>query len=157
LPARRARSRQASQCFIDRFKLINDTFGHAVGDQMLERVAHVARAELRSADAIGRYGGEEFVIVLPMTAALQAHPVAERIREGVAGVRVLCEKGQAAVTVSIGIAEAQLQQAAKSSGWDDSVERLIQRADEAMYAAKEAGGNRTSTVAKPAELPGGRE
>jgi diguanylate cyclase (GGDEF)-like protein/PAS domain S-box-containing protein len=130
---------------IDHFKLINDTFGHAVGDQMLERVAQVARAELRSADVIGRYGGEEFVIVLPETTAPQAYRAAERIRADVAAIHVPAPKGDAAVTLSIGIAETLLAPPAERLGGDDSVERVIQRADEAMYAAKQAGGNRTAT------------
>lgn len=129
---------------IDHFKLVNDTFGHAVGDQVLERVAQVARAALRSADVIGRYGGEEFVIVLPMTTAQQAYPVAERIRAGVGAIRVETAKGQAVVTLSIGIAETLLAPPGEHTGGNDSVERVIHCADEAMYTAKQAGRNRTS-------------
>jgi diguanylate cyclase (GGDEF)-like protein/PAS domain S-box-containing protein len=136
---------------IDHFKLVNDRFGHAVGDQMLERVAQVARAAVRSADVVGRYGGEEAVIALPVTTAPQAYPVAERIRAGVAESRVSTPNGEAAVTVSIGIAEMLLAPPAERPGGDDSVERVIQRADEAMYAAKRAGGNRTMTWSAPAE------
>ena len=112
-------------------------FGHAAGDQILERVTQIACAELRSADVIGRYGGEEFVIVLPVTDAQQAYPVAERIRAGVAALRVPTPKGDSAVTLSIGIAETIL------TPQDESVENVVHRADEAMYAAKQAGRNRT--------------
>jgi diguanylate cyclase (GGDEF)-like protein/PAS domain S-box-containing protein len=140
---------------IDHFKLINDTFGHAVGDQMLERVAQVARAALRSADVIGRYGGEEFVIVLPVTNAPQAYLVAERIRTGVGAMRVETDKGHAAVTLSIGIAEALLAPPAERPGGDESVERVIRRADQAMYAAKQAGRNRTTIFPAPAGHHGG--
>ena len=70
---------------IDHFKQVNDTFGHTVGDQILQGVTQVACAELRSADVIGRYGGEEFVIILPMTNAKKAYPLAERIRAGSGG------------------------------------------------------------------------
>ncbi len=122
---------------IDHFKGVNDMFGHATGDQILERVTQIACAELRSADVIGRYGGEEFVIVLPVTDAQQAYPVAERIRVGVAALRVPIPKGDSAVTLSIGIAETILMPQ------DESVENVIHRADEAMYAAKRAGRNRT--------------
>ena len=122
---------------IDHFKQVNDTFGHAVGDQILQRVTQVACAELRSADVIGRYGGEEFVIILPMTNAKQAYPLAERIRVGVAAIRVPTEKGDATVTLSIGIVE--MIHGAQTG----SAESLIRRADEAMYAAKQAGRNRT--------------
>ncbi len=122
---------------IDHFKEVNDIFGHAVGDQMLQRVTQVACAKLRSADVIGRYGGEEFVIILPMTNAQQAYPLAERIRMGVAAIRVPTEKGDAAVTLSIGIVEMI------RGAQNGSAEELIRRADEAMYAAKQAGRNRT--------------
>ena len=122
---------------IDHFKGVNDMFGHAAGDLILKRVTQIACAELRSADVIGRYGGEEFVIVLPVTDAQQAYPVAERIRVGVAALRVPIPKGDSAVTLSIGIAEIII------TPQDESVEDVIHRADEAMYAAKRAGRNRT--------------
>ena len=122
---------------IDHFKEVNDTFGHAIGDQILQRVTQVACAELRSADVIGRYGGEEFVIILPMTNAKQAYPLAERIRAGVAAIHVPTEKRDAAVTLSIGIVEMI------HGAQNESAETLIRRADEAMYAAKQAGRNRT--------------
>jgi diguanylate cyclase (GGDEF)-like protein/PAS domain S-box-containing protein len=122
---------------IDYFKGVNDTFGHAVGDQILQRVTQIACAELRSADVIGRYGGEEFVIMLPMTDAQKVYPVAERIRAGVAALRVPTPKGDASVTISIGIAETIL------TPQDESVDKVIRRADEAMYESKKAGRNRT--------------
>jgi diguanylate cyclase (GGDEF)-like protein len=122
---------------IDHFKGVNDTFGHAVGDQILQHVTQIACTELRSADVIGRYGGEEFVIMLPVTDAQQVYPVAERIRAGVAALRVPTPKGDASVTISIGIAETILKPQ------DESVDKVIRRADEAMYAAKQAGRNRT--------------
>ncbi|MBK8618755.1 MAG: GGDEF domain-containing protein [Anaerolineales bacterium] len=122
---------------IDYFKKVNDTFGHAAGDQILQRVTQVARAELRSADVIGRYGGEEFVVILPMTNAQQAYPLAERIRAGVAAMRVSTEKGEAAVTLSIGIVD--MRQTEKIN----SIEELISRADKVMYNAKQAGRNQT--------------
>ena len=122
---------------LDHFKEVNDIFGHAVGDHMLQRVTQIARSELRSADVIGRYGGEEFVVVLPMTNAHHAYPLAERIRTRVAAIRVPTEKGDAFVTLSIGIVEMF------HSPKIDSIDDLIRRADEAMYAAKQAGRNRT--------------
>jgi diguanylate cyclase (GGDEF)-like protein/PAS domain S-box-containing protein len=138
---------------VDHFKLVNDRFGHAVGDQMLERVAHVARAALRSSDAIGRYGGEECVIVLPMTTAAQAYPVAERIREGVAAIRISAPDGDAAVTLSIGVAEMILAPAGARLGGDASIEDVSQRADETMYVAKQSGGNRIATWSAPRPVP----
>jgi len=121
---------------IDHFKEINDTFGHTVGDRMLQRVTEAACVELRSADVIGRYGGEEFVIILPMTNAQDALSLAERIRMGVAAIRLPTEKGDASVTLSIGIAE--MIHGAQTGTAED----LIRRADKAMYAAKDAGRNR---------------
>ncbi len=121
---------------LDQFKKVNDTFGHTVGDQVLVQVTQAACAELRSADAIGRYGGEEFVILLPVTSALQAYPLAERIRERVAAIRVPTPIGDAAVTLSIGIIE-MIQTPTPGESLDD----MIRRADLAMYAAKEAGRN----------------
>jgi len=142
---------------VDGCKLINDTFGHAVGDQILEHVAQAARAELRSADVIGRYGGEEFVIMLPVTTAQEAYPIAERILAGVGATRVETAKGQAVVTLSIGIAETLFAPPGERLGGDDSVERVVHRADDAMYAAKAAGRNRISVYSEPAERPEGGE
>jgi diguanylate cyclase (GGDEF)-like protein/PAS domain S-box-containing protein len=142
---------------IDHFKRVNDRFGHATGDQMLERVAQVALAALRATDVIGRYGGEEFVIALPATTAPEAHPVAERIRADVAAIRVPTSEGDAGVTISIGIAEMLHAPSAGRRGGDDSIERVINHADEAMYAAKQAGGNRTATWSAPAGHAGGSE
>jgi diguanylate cyclase (GGDEF)-like protein len=122
---------------IDHFKRVNDTFGHAAGDRILQQVTQVTCAKLRSADVIGRYGGEEFVVILPMTNAQQAYQLAERIRTRVAAMQVPTEKRNASVTLSIGIVELQH---GKQNG---SIEELIRRADEAMYAAKQAGRNQT--------------
>jgi len=117
---------------IDHFKDVNDTFGHAVGGQILQRITQIVCAELRSADVIGRYGGEEFIVLLPMTNARQAQPLAERIRAGVAGLRLPTPKGQASVTLSLGIVDAAPA---------ESVEDAFRRVDVAMYAAKQAGRN----------------
>jgi diguanylate cyclase (GGDEF)-like protein len=92
---------------------------------------------LRDVDLIGRYGGEEFVIVLPMTGAQQAYLLAERIRAGVDALCIETNKGTAAVTLSIGVAEML------HVPLDGSVENMLHRADEAMYAAKKNGRNRT--------------
>ncbi len=121
---------------IDHFKQVNDTFGHAVGDQILQLVTQAAGKELRATDAIGRYGGEEFVIIMPMTSARQAYSLAERIREKVGALRIPTDKGETAVTLSIGIVETHYTR-------DESAETLIRRADQAMYAAKQSGRNRT--------------
>jgi diguanylate cyclase (GGDEF)-like protein/PAS domain S-box-containing protein len=126
---------------LDHFKQVNDTFGHAIGDQMLKLVTQTACTKLRSTDAIGRYGGEEFVVLLPMTTAQQAFSLAERIRESVAQVRVPTPVGEAAVTLSIGIVEIT-----QKSEQTKSVDDLIRRADQAMYIAKQSGRNRTEII-----------
>ncbi|MBK8782670.1 MAG: PAS domain S-box protein [Anaerolineales bacterium] len=122
---------------IDHFKRVNDTFGHEAGDQMLKLVTDTAAAELRSADVIGRYGGEEFIVILPLTNAQQAFQLAERIRANVASLIIPTPKGPARVTLSIGIVELN------GSSSVETVEDIFRRADEAMYAAKQAGRNRT--------------
>jgi diguanylate cyclase (GGDEF)-like protein len=120
---------------LDHFKQINDTYGHSIGDKMLERVAQVTHAQLRDVDIIARYGGEEFVIVLPVTNAQKAFLLAKRILENVSAIRLHTEHGSASITLSIGIAETIHEPQ------DESVENVIRRADEAMYAAKKAGRN----------------
>jgi diguanylate cyclase (GGDEF)-like protein/PAS domain S-box-containing protein len=122
---------------LDHFKEVNDNFGHALGDQMLARVSVIARSQLRGVDLIGRYGGEEFMIVLPMTEANQAFLLAERIHKAVGGLRFETEKGIASITLSAGIAEMI------HDSRDASIDDIIRRADEALYAAKQAGRNRT--------------
>ncbi len=132
---------------IDHFKNVNDTYGHDIGDLVLQLVVQAARAELRSSDVIGRYGGEEFVIILPMTTAEQAYILAERIREGVAALRTPTPKGEALVTLSIGIAELTHEQRMKYPGGElETLDSLIRHADEAMYTAKQAGRNRVSVL-----------
>lgn len=122
---------------LDHFKEINDNFGHALGDRVLEQVSGVSRSQLRDVDQIGRYGGEEFMIVLPMTGARQASLLAKRIQLGVGALRFETPKGSASITVSIGIAEMI------HAPRDASIDNIIRRADEALYAAKQAGRNRT--------------
>jgi|GEM_PF-2183924 len=137
---------------IDHFKSVNDTYGHAVGDQLLVQVAKVASDQMRSADVFGRIGGEEFIIVLPATTASQAYPVAERIRTSIGAIMVETDKGPSAVTISIGIAEMLLLKSTKNLVGDVSIENIIQRADDAMYAAKAKGRNQT-LIFSPVEPP----
>jgi diguanylate cyclase (GGDEF)-like protein/PAS domain S-box-containing protein len=139
---------------IDGFKLVNDRFGHAAGDKMLECVSQVARGELRAADVIGRHGGDEFVIALPMTTAEQAFPIAERILAGVGASSIETVRGKVAVTLSIGIAETLFAQPEEHLDGDGSVEAVVNRADEAMYEAKTAGGDRIRVCPEPVGRPG---
>jgi diguanylate cyclase (GGDEF)-like protein/PAS domain S-box-containing protein len=131
---------------IDYFKQINDTFGHALGDQALKQIVQVARAEIRSADVLGRYGGDEFIVLLPQTGVQEALPLAERIRARIADLRIDSEKGPLALTISMGIAQTihrVLDPGDIPPAAADTAEKLIQRADQALYAAKQAGRNRT--------------
>jgi diguanylate cyclase (GGDEF)-like protein len=122
---------------MDNFKQVNDTFGHTVGDKLLGQVAQTVLAQVRVSDVVARYGGDEFIVLLPQASAGQALPIAERIRASVAAIRVETVKEPFAITLSIGIAEMRREPA------DENIERIIQRADEAMYAAKAQGRNRT--------------
>lgn len=119
---------------IDHFKKINDTYGHGVGDQVLVAVADTLRSVLRSADLCGRFGGEEFVCLLPETTETEARIVAERLRRALAEQTVDAAEGAVRFTASIGLTVADVS--------DVSVESLLQRADAAMYEAKKAGRNR---------------
>ncbi len=122
---------------LDHFKEINDRWGHQVGDDVLKHVANIVHRHLRSADILGRYGGEEFIVLLPQSTAEQTKVVAERIRQEIETVSLDTPKGRVASTVSVGVADT-------IQGGHDSIERLIGLADQALYAAKQAGRNRTS-------------
>ena len=126
---------------IDHFKKINDGFGHAVGDEVLREFAVRLASNVRAIDLPVRFGGEEFVVVMPETELADAHRIAERIRLHVAGspFRVMGGEELLTVTISIGVA---------ASLADDTPEKLIKRSDEAMYEAKSAGRNRV--IAKAA-------
>jgi two-component system cell cycle response regulator len=126
---------------IDHFKKINDSFGHGVGDEVLREFAVRLASNVRAIDLPVRFGGEEFVVVMPETELADAHRIAERIRLHVAGspFRVLDGEELLTVTISIGVA---------ASVADDTPLKLIKRADEAMYEAKAHGRNRV--IAKAA-------
>lgn len=123
---------------IDHFKRVNDTWGHAAGDTVLRNIAQLIRLALRDVDIAGRYGGEEFVVLLPETEIDGAMQIAERLRLSVAGTPVPQESGPPIpVTVSVGVG----QLAAEESG-----ESLLSRADQAMYRAKNNGRDRVETA-----------
>ena len=117
---------------LDNFKRINDTQGHLRGDLLLVEIAEAMRGATRERDLVGRYGGDEFFVVLPNTDAQAAEAVAQRITEAVATVGRKFDPARP-VTASTGIAQAEK---------NDSVASLTRRADEACYRAKSAGGNR---------------
>jgi two-component system, cell cycle response regulator len=120
---------------IDKFKSINDGFGHDGGDDVLREFANLLRRQVRGADLVSRYGGEEFVVAMPDTDAELAARVAERVRAAVAEKAFELPNGRKIpVTVSVGVATLQ--------GRSDSVASLAKRADTALYEAKAAGRNR---------------
>jgi diguanylate cyclase len=124
---------------IDHFKAINDRYGHLAGDEVIQNAAALLHAALREQDVPGRYGGDEFGILLPDTDVAGATAIAERVRAHVAGA-TLQTSLDIRCGVSIGVAEA--------GGTEDDVRSWIERADRALYRAKVAGRNRT--VAEPA-------
>lgn len=132
---------------MDDFKKVNDTLGHAAGDRLLARVAQAAVGHVRASDVIARYGGDEFIALLPHAGARQALPVAERIRASVASLHIEEMENMPEITLSIGIAALVREPP------DENVERVIQRADEALYAAKAQGRN--CTVIHPADVTRG--
>ncbi|BBF85883.1 hypothetical protein DLM_2268 [Aquitalea magnusonii] len=118
---------------LDHFKAINDTYGHAAGDEVLRAFADMVRGHLRSRDALGRLGGEEFAIMLPDTTVEAAWQVAERLRQQAQQHLVCSSFGHCRYSISIGVA-----------GWHggESFDQLCRRADQALYEAKNHGRNR---------------
>jgi diguanylate cyclase len=127
---------------LDDFKRINDTYGHAVGDKVLRTFAEQACSAMRGADIVGRWGGEEFLVVYPRSTAREAAAGADRLRERVAAAIVMTPGGQPLrFTVSIGLTDHLPP---------ECIEALVERADRAMYQAKSQGRNRVVTM--PAEM-----
>jgi diguanylate cyclase (GGDEF)-like protein len=118
----------------DHFKQINDTYGHPVGDDVLRRLASEMRDHIRYPDTIGRYGGDEFLIVLPHSTAKAAAQQAERLCKHVRSLRIKSGDQEIGVTISIGIAQYKIQQ----EDWQS----LLARADAALYQAKSNGRDR---------------
>ncbi len=118
---------------IDHFKRINDSHGHAFGDEVLKRLVETCQADLRGQDVLGRLGGEEFAVVMPECTLEVAESVAKRLRRTLAASAIPTAGGSVDFTVSIGVVD-----------WapERSLEATLERADKAMYAAKSAGRNR---------------
>ncbi|MBT0586626.1 diguanylate cyclase [Alteromonas oceanisediminis] len=121
-------------CDIDYFKRVNDSYGHATGDEVIKSVASQLSSLTRSSDIVARFGGEEFVIILPNTPQEEALRVAEKIRQQVESHVIDSEEDQLMVTISIGVSAVAPD--------DSNVEPVIARADDALYLAKNAGRNR---------------
>ncbi len=123
---------------VDDFKNLNDTYGHLVGDRVLRAIANVVKAQMRGVDTAARYGGEEISVILPRTEMVGAYSLAERIREGIAELRITTDEDPPralGVTASLGIAAYPESKAV--DGTD-----LVRRADRALYRAKRTGKNR---------------
>ncbi len=120
---------------VDHFKAVNDSFGHAAGDAVLERLGQVLADTLRPHDLIARYGGEEFVALLNGADLGEANGAAERIRATLESMTFQWAEGRGAVTASLGVTFLR--------DTEDTADALLARADRAMYAAKNAGRNRS--------------
>lgn len=119
---------------VDHFKRINDTYGHAAGDQVLTGIVQGLKAELRQSDFVGRVGGEEFAVLLPQTDQATAVQVAEKLRQRIKALQFPGSDLPIEVTISLGVA---------SYNQGDDVESLVARADKALYEAKRTGRDRT--------------
>jgi diguanylate cyclase (GGDEF)-like protein/PAS domain S-box-containing protein len=136
---RAVRYRRPLSCLmldLDRFKDFNDLYGHQIGDQLLCSLVDLCQSQLRSVDILGRYGGEEFVFLMPETLQPGALQAADRIRAGIENLRLETSAGKLSVTVSVGVAsmEPKKDQA-------QTLDALIKRADQALYKAKSDGRN----------------
>ena len=127
---------------LDQFKNVNDTFGHPTGDRVLKEIGQVLQSSVRSYDWVGRYGGEEFLLILPGSSFANARTRLERFRLAVQTARILHEERAIQVTASFGAA----------SGFPAGSEEMIFAADDALYRAKENGRNCVVTMEiKPVE------
>jgi diguanylate cyclase (GGDEF)-like protein len=119
---------------LDHFKTVNDRYGHDAGDAVLKNVAQLLRSRLRASDLVGRFGGEEFIILLPQTRLNEAAELAEELRQAVAESATVFEAQEIPMAVSIGVVEAE----------EESLDALISRADDRLYASKRSGRNRVT-------------
>ncbi|MBF0255955.1 MAG: GGDEF domain-containing protein [Gammaproteobacteria bacterium] len=123
---------------VDHFKSFNDSYGHEVGDQVLCLIAQSLRAQVREYDFCGRWGGEEFLIILPETDLEEATPVAERVREAIKEIRLEQSQEAISLSASLGLSCFRL---------GESFSETINRADDALYRAKELGRDRLEIAA----------
>jgi len=127
---------------LDHFKQINDRFGHSAGDQVLVGFARKTRSLIRSSDWFARFGGEEFVIVLPETPLRVATQVAEKVRRELESLPFTLASGEHRVTASFGVASLVL-------GSDENSDVILGRADQALYRSKQEGRNRITVASDP--------
>jgi len=120
---------------LDKFKNVNDTYGHPVGDEVLQQVSNRVKTVLRARDLLARYGGEEFIVMLLDTSADEAFRLAERLRDSVCAAPIPYNGNEINISISLGVATKTLPQT--------TMEKLIESADKALYKAKNNGRNRT--------------
>lgn len=141
-------SQRANQAFavlfidLDHFKLINDTYGHAVGDDVLRAVAQTLQASVRRSDVLGRIGGEEFSVFLPNTQLKGAELLAETLRVAIEAIHIEVDGVRLKITASIGVAAKRFD--------EETMQAIQKHADQAMYEAKRGGRNRVSTFGEDA-------
>lgn len=125
---------------VDRFKVVNDTLGHAAGDRLLAELARILKAQARTLDSVGRMGGDEFLVILPMTTAQEAHAYVERVQAAV--TRLAAERPEfGRPSLSMGIAEAPLH--------GQTPDAILAAADAALYRAKRGGRDAVETAPNP--------
>jgi diguanylate cyclase (GGDEF)-like protein len=122
-----------SICDIDNFKKINDTYGHMVGDEVLCGLVRLLETSLRAYDHLGRFGGEEFLVITPGVKEDQANKLYERLRAAAADNPIPTKAGSVSITISIGV---------KAVDGNETMDELITAADSALYRAKREGRNR---------------
>ena len=122
---------------VDHFKQINDTYGHIAGDMVLQSVAYILQSSLRKYDSVGRYGGEEFLVILPGTNIDEARDVAERIRKEIENMDCIFPPNTIKTTISLGVANITE---------NENLKELLSRVDEYLYIAKNEGRNRVITL-----------
>jgi diguanylate cyclase (GGDEF)-like protein len=119
---------------IDHFKHINDTLGHTAGDRALTAFAKVCKENIREIDLLGRFGGDELILLMPQTASEQAYEIAERLRLAATHLHVEFDGQPILLTSSFGVASLADEQ--------DTIDSILRRADQALYFAKRSGQNR---------------
>ncbi|EJN03346.1 sensor domain-containing diguanylate cyclase [Herbaspirillum sp. YR522] len=143
--ARGQRERSALSCLfidIDHFKRVNDNFGHQSGDDVLREVAGRIKKELRLSDALGRFGGEEFVVLLTHATREDAARIAERIRSGICSRGIMIEGSRDPLRISASIGTASLVPPDRNRPAEEVKQAMLKAADQALYQAKEGGRNR---------------
>ena len=123
---------------IDKFKNVNDTYGHDIGDEVLKQLAQTMKDTFRKTDIVARFGGEEFIVFLSMTSPEKAFIAAEHIRKAVEKLKIKSKGELIPITISVGVSDCQ----------STNLDILIKQADEALYHSKENGRNQTTLYAE---------